>query len=255
MSGGVGPTCGDISLPKEEETSFKQQDDTTSSLKSRTTTTTTGGAAAETIPRKHTFLNFQQLNALAVIIVFSASGMVSPEDFGFVIFSLIYIFFLSRVAFPTLHPSHVSPVFNSKNKIFRLYMYVGAAVGLFLPIAYIFQGIFEGDQEGIKAAAPHVFLLASQIFMEGVSMSFSIPIRVLVPIMYNSRRILTLMEWLRDEVSKNEEDYKGSTRRLYVGRSLAAANMAFWCCNLFGLLLPVYLPRGFKKYYTAKLKD
>ncbi|KAH7557660.1 hypothetical protein ACOSP7_027505 [Xanthoceras sorbifolium] len=255
MSGGVGPTGSDISLPKEEEAAFKLHDDTAapgSSLKSKTATETTPST-----PRRHMFLNFHQLNALAVIIVLSASGMVSPEDFGFVIFSLVYIFFLSRVAFPTLHPSHVSPVFDVKSKLFRLYVYVGAAVGLFLPIAYIFEGIFEGDQEGIKEATPHVFLLASQIFMEGVSFSdrFSIPIRVLVPVMYNARRILTLLDWLRNEISKNEEDYKGTARRLYVGRALAVANMAFWSFNLFGLLLPVYLPRGFKKYYTAKIKD
>ncbi|KAL3575805.1 hypothetical protein D5086_023906 [Populus alba] len=79
---------------------------------------------------------------------------------------------------------------------------------------------------GIKAAAP-----AAQVFMEGVAFSdrFSIPIRVFVPVFYNSRRIFTLVDWLRNEITKVEQDYEGSTRRLPIGRALAVANLAFRC--------------------------
>ncbi|KAJ8554416.1 hypothetical protein K7X08_025094 [Anisodus acutangulus] len=149
--------------------------------------------------------------------------------------------------FPTTqHPR------NYNNLLFKWH-------GLFLPIAYIFQGIYEGDKEGIKAAAPHVFLLASQVFMEGVTFTdnFSLPIRVFVPVFYNSRRIFTIMEWLRNEILKVDQEYGGNERRVYIGRGLAVANMVFWCFNLFGFLLPVYLPKAFKIYYTCgrKLKD
>ncbi|BFG23365.1 hypothetical protein CerSpe_096390 [Prunus speciosa] len=110
----------------------------------------------------------------------------------------------------------------------------------------------EGDKQGIKAAAPHVFLLASQVFMDGVVFSdrFSTPIRVFVPVFYNSKRIFTLVEWLKNEFSK-EEVYGASARRLYLGRMLAVANLAFWSLNLFGFLLLVHLPAAFKKYYSA----
>jgi hypothetical protein len=243
MSGGVGPTCNDISLPKEEEYEHKQSYVAASS-KTNTKYPTT--------PRKAGFLSFRQLNALAIIIIFSASGMVSPEDFAFVFFSLFYIYFMSKVAFPTLHPSKEPPVFTTREtKLLRLYVFVAAIIGLFLPVAYIFHGIFEGDKEGIKAATPHVFLLSSQVFMEGVAFSdrFSLPIRAFVPVCYNARRIFTIVDWLRTEVSK---EYGGSKRRLYVGRGLAIANLAFWCFNLFGFLLPVYLPRAFKRYYSGR---
>lgn len=138
-------------------------------------------------------------------------------------------------------------------KILRLYVLVGAIVGLFLPIAYIFHCIFEGDKEGIKAATPHVFLLSSQVFMEGVAFSsgFSLPVRVFVPVCYNARRIFTIVDWLRSEFSQVGEEYAGSNIRLYVGRGLAIGNMAFWCFNLFGFLLPVYLPKAFRKYYSG----
>ncbi|XP_059459723.1 uncharacterized protein LOC132189153 [Corylus avellana] len=250
MSGGVGPTCNDICLPKEEESEEKQSYDATN-YSSKTNT------KYPTTPRKAGFLSFRQLNALAVIIIFSASGMVSPEDFAFVFFSLSYIYFMSKVAFPT--PTRKEPpplVFTTpENKLLRLYVSVGAIIGLFLPIAYIFHGIFEGDKEGIKAATPHVFLLTSQVFMEGVAFSdrFSLPIRAFVPVCYNARRIFTIVDWLRSEVSKVDEEYGGSKTRLYVGTGLAIANLAFWCFNLFGFLLPVYLPRAFKGYYLNKV--
>ncbi|XP_059304766.1 uncharacterized protein LOC132056537 [Lycium ferocissimum] len=241
MSGGVGP-CSDISLPTDEH--FEQDKNQTKNSQKK--------------PQQNgKFVTFRQLNVLAIIIIFFSSGVVSLEDFAFVLFSLIYIYFISKIAFPPIN-SPEPPVFGENNKILNLYVSIGALIGLFLPIAYIFHGIYEGDKEGIKAAAPHVFLLASQVFMEGVTFTdrFSLPIRVFVPVFYNSRRIFTIMEWLRIEISKVNQEYGGNMRRVYIGRGLAVANMVFWCFNLFGFLLPVYLPKAFKIYYSSrKLKD
>ncbi|KAL2324550.1 hypothetical protein Fmac_023608 [Flemingia macrophylla] len=244
MSGGVGPTGCDISLPKEPEVDHKEQQD--HSVKSLHKPITT--------PLKAGFLSFRQLNCLALVIVLSASGMVSLEDFAFVVFSIVYMYFMSKMAFPSLHSSKEPLVFDPQKKILRIYVFIGAIIGLYTPIAYILQGIFEGDQEGIQAAAPHVFLLASQVFMEGVAFSgrFSTPIRAFVPVFYNSRRIFTIVDWLRSEIYKG---HSGSDKRIYVGRALALANMAFWCFNLFGFLLPVYLPKVFKLYYSGHKED
>lgn len=257
MSGGVGPTGCDISLPKDQEVEHKEEQDQQQSLKKSlhnnkpTTTTST--------PSKGGFLSFRQLNCLAVVVVLSAGGMVSPEDFAFVFFSIAYMYFISKVAFPPLHPSSSEPqVFNPQNKLLHLYVFIGAIIGLYAPIAYILHGMFAGDKEGINAAAPHVFLLASQVFMEGVAFSgrFSSPIRAFVPVFYNSRRIFTIVDWLRSEIYKVGEEHSGSHRRIYAGRALAVANMAFWCFNLFGFLLPVYVPKVFKLYYSGhKVKD
>ncbi|KAI3432066.1 uncharacterized protein J3R85_007441 [Psidium guajava] len=235
MSGGVGP-INDISLPKDDRP-------TTPPSSITTTTTTT----------KRGFLSFRQLNSLAVIVILAASGLVGFQDLAFLVLSLVYIYVLSVVAFPSLGPAREPTVFNPRNRVLRLYVSFAAVVGLFLPIAYIFEGIYEGDKEGMAAAAPHLFLLASQVFMEGVAFSarFSTPIRVFVPVSYNARRIFTLMEWLESEFGKEGGDGGGSARRIYVGRILAAANMALWCFNLFAFLLPVYMPRAFKKYYAA----
>lgn len=248
MSGGIGPTGCDISLPKEqEEVEHKEKQDQTLKNLNKSTNTT---------QRKASFLSFRQLNCLAVVVVLSASGMVSPEDFAFVVFSIFYMYFMSKVAFPSLHPLKEPPIFNPQNKLLQLYVFIGAIVGLYAPIAYILHGIFEGDKEGIKAASPHVFLLASQVFMEGVAFSdgFSSPIRAFVPVIYNARRVFTIVDWFRDEIYKVDEEHSGSYRRIYAGRALAVANMAFWSFNLFGFLLPVYLPKVFKSYYSGTTK-
>ncbi|KAL3834403.1 hypothetical protein ACJIZ3_009139 [Penstemon smallii] len=239
MSGGVGPSS-DISLPKEEPS--REPHITNAALKST--------------KNRRSFFTLRQLNVLAIAIVLSASGMVSLEDFAFVFFSIFYMYFISKIAFPPISHSeeNKSSVFGENNKILSLYVFLGSVIGLFLPIAYIFEGIFEGDKEGIKAAAPHVFLLASQVFMEGLSFSgnFSMPIRVFVPVFYNARRIFTIVEWLRSEIGKVDVEFGGNVRRLHIGRGLAIANMAFWCFNLFGFLLPVFLPKAFRMYYTYR---
>uniref|UniRef100_A0A7N0U6L5 DUF7733 domain-containing protein n=1 Tax=Kalanchoe fedtschenkoi TaxID=63787 RepID=A0A7N0U6L5_KALFE len=256
MSGGVGPTCGDISLPKEEEEQHMKltsDNDVNKPLHPDNNNKNN---------KRRTFLSFRQLNALAIIIVLSASGMVSLQDFTFLVFSTLYMFVLSKLAFPTLpNTSTAPPIFDSPklNKLLSLHTLLGAALGLLLPILYIFSGIFCGDKQGIRAAAPHVFLLASQIFMEGLAFSsrFSIPITVFVPVCYNSMRLFALMEWLDSEIGKVDVADGGSMRRVMVGRGLAVANLAFWGFNLFGFLLPIYMPRVLRRYYSDvfKVKD
>ncbi|KAJ0967153.1 hypothetical protein J5N97_024070 [Dioscorea zingiberensis] len=201
------------------------------------------------------FLSFRQLNSLAAIIVLSASGMVPVSDVAFAVASLLYVHFLSISAFPP--SSHDHTVFSDDNLLLSAYVSAGALIGLFLPIAYIFEGVVEGDKHGTQGAAPHLFLLSCQVFMEGVTFSkrFSLPMRAFVPVFFNARRLFTIADWVRREVAKEEEEHHGSGLRLLVGRALALANMAFWTFNLFGFLLPVYLPRALKRYYAGeKLK-
>ncbi|KAH7853655.1 hypothetical protein Vadar_005155 [Vaccinium darrowii] len=205
-------------------------------------------------------ITFRHLFAATTAALLAANGMVAVEDIAFVVFSWIYMYFLSKVAFPRLSPSAESPVFGRNNKVLGIYVVFAALIGLFLPIAFIVEGIFDNDKEGVTAAAPHLFLLCSQVFMEGVAFSdkFSLPISVFVPVFYNSRRIFTIVDWMRAEISKVDElQSRSGSRRLYVGRGLAVANMALWCFNLFGFLLPVYLPKAFKRYYSGyyKVKD
>lgn len=195
---------------------------------------------------------------LAVIVLLSVSGMVRPQEFAFAIFTVIYMYFLSMVAFPVISNSTYPPIFTAKQlKLMGVYIIVTGLIGLIVPVAYVTEGFFLGDKETIKPAVPHLFLLLCQVFMEGVGFSdkFSLPIQVYVPVVYNSVRIFTLMEWLRDEFAKENISEDGASSssavRIYVGRIIAVTNMVLWCFNLFGFLLPVWLPKIFKLYYSA----
>uniref|UniRef100_A0A7N0V2M2 DUF7733 domain-containing protein n=1 Tax=Kalanchoe fedtschenkoi TaxID=63787 RepID=A0A7N0V2M2_KALFE len=251
MSGGVGPTCGDISLPKEED-----EHEQHTKLTSDNTT-----KAVHPDTKRRALLSFRQLHSLVIIIVLSASGMVGLQDFAFLIFSAAYTFLLSKLVFPALpSTSPPAPIFDSRaTKLLSIYVRAGAAIGLYLPILYILTGVFSGDKQGTRSAAPHVFLLAAQIFMEGIVFSggFSIPVRVFVPVCYNSMRMFAIVEWLKSEIWKVGVADGGSTRRVAAGRGLAVANLVFWGFNLFGFLLPIYLPRAFRRYYSDvfKVKD
>ncbi|CAN1751704.1 hypothetical protein LINPERHAP1_LOCUS4417 [Linum perenne] len=209
-------------------------------------------------PRKpqFTLLTFYQLNSLAATLILASTGLIPISDFTFVILSFPYLFLLSKFAFPPLPPSPSSSDSSivDKGVLFRLYVFLSFLLGILLPVAYILHGIIHGDRDGIKAAAPHVFLLASQLFMEGVAMSsgrFSLPVGIFVPVLYNSRRIFTLADWIRSEFEKSDEFEFGGSGVGIVGKVLAVANLGFWGYNLFGFLLPVYLPRVFRRYYSS----
>lgn len=211
-----------------------------------------------TAPKNLYSLTLRHYIILAVIILLSVSGMVNPQEFAFVIFTVIYMYFLSVVAFPIVSNTAYPPIFTAKQlKLMGVYIIVTGIIGLIVPIAYITEGFFSGNKESIKPAVPHLFLLLCQVFMEGVGFSdkFSLPIRVYVPVVYNSVRIFTLMEWLKNEFSKEYNGVDGlsssSAVRIYIGRCIAVTNMVLWCFNLFGFLLPVWLPKIFKLYYTS----
>ncbi|KAK9063194.1 hypothetical protein SSX86_017064 [Deinandra increscens subsp. villosa] len=221
-----------------------------------------GGVAPIPLPTQNPPLNlrrgllsFQNLNAAALALILSASGMVGVQDIAFVLLSLFYIFFLSKFAFPTLSTTPPPPIFSDHQRLLTLYVSIGALIGLLLPVAYILHGAIEGDKNGIKSAAPHAFLMASQVLVEAVTFSggFSLPVRVFVPVVYNAMRMYAILDWVKVEMMRGDEG--GSGRRLVVGRSIAVANMVFWGFNLFGFLLPVYMPKAFKKYYTDNDKD
>ncbi|CAA0834357.1 Unknown protein [Striga hermonthica] len=202
----------------------------------------TSNAGAKSPASIRSLLNFRQLSMLAIIVSLSAAGLVAAADLAFVAFSLIYMCFISRFAFPLLSPHPDPPVFGRKNPALGLYVAFAAAIGLCLPIVLVLAAAIEGDGERVLAAAPHLFLLASQVFMEGVSFAggYSLPLR---------------SEAAAAAGGGGEGGGSTWNWKLYGGRALAAVNMAFWCFNLFGFLLPVYLPKAFRIYYGSKGKS
>ncbi|PRQ60127.1 hypothetical protein RchiOBHm_Chr1g0377831 [Rosa chinensis] len=229
-----GDEASDVNVPEKEYDELKQSEDPV------TSTFKLGPQKGQTLKtvHKYNYIPFWQLNCLMVMVVISA-----------------------KIRFPKADPSEEPPVLDPESYLVRLGPLFGGFIGIVLPVAYIFEGFIEGNKQAIRAAAPHVFLLASQVFMDGVAFSdrFSKPIRVFVPVFYNAKRIFTLVDWVKREFSKADgQEYGGSAseRRLFLGRVLAIVNLVFWSYDLFFFfLLPVYLPTAFRKYYAAAKAD
>ncbi|XP_054820211.1 uncharacterized protein LOC129319236 [Prosopis cineraria] len=199
-----------------------------------------------------------ELQLVAFIMVFSASGLVPLLDLVFPAFASLYLLVLSRFAFPSRGTSSSASqqIFHG-SKMFRLYVIVGTTVGLFLPLAYVLGGFARGDEHAVRSATPHLFLLSCQILTEniisGLSL-FSPPVRALVPLLYTVRRIFVDIGWINDvwllKSLPANAHYK-DVAWYWFGRSLAVANLVYFSINLFGFLIPRFLPRAFKMYFEA----
>lgn len=142
-----------------------------------------------------------ELQLVAFIMIFSASGLVPLLDLVFPALASAYFIALSRFVFPSVGSGGESPEIFQGSRLFRVYVVVGTTVGLFLPLAYVLGGFARGDDHAVRSATPHLFLLSFQILTEniisGLSL-FSPPVRALVPMLYTVRRIFVVLDWMND---------------------------------------------------------
>lgn len=145
-------------------------------------------------------LRIIEIQLVAFVLVFSASGLVPLLDLLFPPLISLYLLLLSRFAFPSYGSGWAQPIFHGST-LFQAYVVVGTVVGLFLPLAYVLGAFGRGDELGVHSASPHLFLLSFQILTEniisGLSL-FSPPVRALVPLAYTVRRIFVDINWIRD---------------------------------------------------------
>ncbi|MCO5553629.1 hypothetical protein L7F22_007155 [Adiantum nelumboides] len=192
-----------------------------------------------------------------IIIVLAGSAMLPYETFLCVVLYSLYILLMSRYAFPKHEqgpePKPKGPVFlEGRRHIMASYIKLAAYIGLYFPFAYILLGLALGQKAVVHTAAPHTFLLACQVLSERLSASLSPPCLALVPIIYNSGRIVSIWAWLQADFSSSLAAAGGSFYWVLSGRTLAIANLVLWSYNLFGFLLPLYLPFCFRKYFEQE---
>ncbi|KAA3463438.1 transmembrane protein [Gossypium australe] len=200
-----------------------------------------------------------ELQLVVFIMVFSISGLVPLLDLVFPAIASAYIIALSRFAFPSNgHVSTASQEIFQGSKLFRLYVILGTAVGLFLPLAYVLGGFARGDNHDVRSATPHLFLLSFQILTEnvigGLSL-FSPPVRALVPLLYTVRRIFVLVDWIHDVWLNKTLPVNAQLKDIvwhWLGKGLAAANLLYFSINLFFFLIPRFLPRAFERYFKER---
>ncbi|KAL2484404.1 hypothetical protein Adt_29160 [Abeliophyllum distichum] len=199
-----------------------------------------------------------ELQLVAFIMVFSASGLVPLLDLVFPAFASAYLLALSRLAFPAHGKIYESPEIFQGSRMFRFYVVIGTTVGLFLPLAYVLGGFARGDEHAVRSATPHLFLLSFQILTEniisGLSL-FSPPVRALVPLLYTVRRIFVILDWMKDVwINKTlpaNAEFK-DVAWYWFGRGLAVANLLYFSVNLFCFLIPRFLPRAFERYFKER---
>ncbi|CAH9080313.1 unnamed protein product [Cuscuta europaea] len=200
-----------------------------------------------------------ELQLVAFIMVFSASGLVPLLDLVFPALSTAYLLLLSRVAFPSHgRTANGSQEIFQGSWLFRIYVVVGTTLGLFLPLAYVLGGFARGDEHAVRSATPHLFLLSFQILTENIISGLSIfspPVRALVPLLYTVRRIFVIVDWMHDVWINKSLPANAQLKEVawfWFGRVLAAANMAYFCINLFAFLIPRFLPRAFERYFKER---
>lgn len=206
-----------------------------------------------------------ELQLVAFIMVFSASGLVPLIDLAFPVATTLYLLAISRLAFPPLHAkldaatsSAASQEIFRGSKLFQVYVMLGTTVGLFLPLSHVLGGFARGDDAAVRSATPHLFLLSCQILTENVVGSlgvFSPPVRALVPLLYTVRRVFVIVDWVYD-VWANKVITRSATMQdaawIWFGRYLAVANLLYFSINLFVFLIPKFLPRAFEKYFHMR---
>ncbi|XP_059655088.1 uncharacterized protein LOC132302250 [Cornus florida] len=199
-----------------------------------------------------------ELQLVAFIMVFSASGLVPLIDLIFPAFTSAYLLALSRLAFPAHGRTTESQEIFEGSRLFRFYVILGTTIGLFLPLAYVLGGFARGDEHAVRSATPHLFLLSFQILTEniisGLSL-FSPPVRALVPLLYTTRRLFVMTNWITDVWLNKTLPANAQIKDIawhWFGKSLAVANFVYFSINLFGFLIPQFLPRAFERYFRER---
>lgn len=96
------------------------------------------------------------------------------------------------------------------------------------------------DNNTKSIIATNIFLISCQIISENISRKVltPLPIKILIPIMYNTVRMGSLYSWMMCWSNMD-----------MVGQGLALVNFVYWGFNLFGFLIPIAAMRYMRSYF------
>ncbi|KAD7116428.1 hypothetical protein E3N88_03696 [Mikania micrantha] len=195
-----------------------------------------------------------ELQLVAFIMVFSASGLVPVFDLAFPVFTSGYLLLLSRLVFRPIGSSSRS---SGQKNGWGGYVILGTIIGLFLALAYVLGRFARGDEHSVESEIPPLFLLSCQILTENIISGvggFSPPVRALVPMLYTVRRIFVIFDWVQGVWIINNSSHLSSAAEIkdvawvWFGRGLAVANLSYFSINLFCFLIPGFLSEAFNQY-------
>lgn len=196
--------------------------------------------------------------------VLSLLTVASEPPWDSILFSVLttaYVLFLVQFYYRT--PKDSNPKIYEMRPAFLRYVRGAAIVGLLLPLAHLVGGSFiGGGRHSIQAwwrEGPHLYLLMAQVLSEMFSahLKWTSPIFMVVPPLYNARRMFTLYQWMLDEKSYFSTVRIDSTIELYwlyMGQVLAVLNFILWAYNLFLFLIPIAIP-DYLRFHFALYPD
>jgi len=187
------------------------------------------------------------------------SGYVKPLDVILVSFLSGYFCILTMVArslrsdnvtpvLPALPPQGHVPTLVSNplgysltySRQYDSFIKLGVLAGLLGPVLTGWRYALNGQVAASRVCARPIFFLCFQALSEAVGRRAMtpLPIRILVPVAYNTVRLGYLWNWCF---------FPGHLGAL--GRGLAVANLIYWGVNLFGFLLPVAAMRYMRAHF------
>lgn len=191
----------------------------------------------------------QPIDRTPAIVGLACLSMVQPIDMLLVTFLSGYFCLLanwSKLAsqtgvpsLPALPPQGHVPVqlsnplgYNlSHSPIYNRWLKLGIFLGLIAPVIWIYHHAYGGGCLDAALAGRPLFLLCCQAISESLSrrylISTPLPIRILIPVAYNSVRLTYLWKFVV------------ATGLGWAGLLLAISNFLYWSVNLFGFLIPV----------------
>lgn len=188
-------------------------------------------------------------------------GLVRPSDALIVSFLTGYFIILGMVArstrthsnapiMPAVPPQGHVPALVSNplgfsftySKIYDTWLKLGVATGLLGPLTMLSWYIYHSNMEAARWCARPIFLLCCQAVSEAFSrrVMAPLPLRILIPIAYNSIRVLYIWNWFTAPTSSAVD---------IVGRILAGANLFYWSVNLLAFLLPIASIRYMRAHF------
>ena len=205
-----------------------------------------------------TFFKPPPIIASALVIL----GLIRPNLLLTVVFVTGYLVVLGLIASSPKSADNINPIMRVlppqghvpptvKNPLGQIsaspgyfsWLRVGVILGYVAPIAYLIQTVLDGRKHLSETIASSIFLISCQIMTEEFSREVSstpLPIRILIPLIYNSIRMGPLYEWIMC--------WPTMTR---VGKLLSVANFAYWGMNLFAFLIPIAAVRYMRSYFYA----
>ena len=196
---------------------------------------------------------------IAVALVLVVRGMVRPFDVGLVSCWTAYFTILNMTAqslrdsgapmLPAVPPQgHVPAILSNplgitfeNSSTYRRWLKLGALLGFVGPLFWLLGATRRGlEKEAAILVGRPLFLMCCQMITEGIAKQNKIPLplRVLVPIVYNATRLIYLWQWA----------FSSSTLGR-IGKGLGIANAAYWALNLFAFLIPIASIRYMRAHF------